>query len=118
MKVRLSVKTILFDLDGTLLPMDQDKFTKAYFKALTEKLVPHGYDPDALIKGIWAGTASMVRNDGQKTNEAVFWNAFAVIFGKESLEIKRCLMLSMWANLTVQSRCAVLIRMPALRFSR
>lgn len=82
MKVRLSVKTILFDLDGTLLPMDQDVFTKAYFKALTEKLAPHGYDPDALIKGIWAGTASMVRNDGQKTNEAVFWNAFATIFGE------------------------------------
>lgn len=75
------MKTILFDLDGTLLPMDQDVFTKAYFKALTEKLVPYGYDPDALIKGIWSGTASMVKNDGQKTNEDIFWNAFAAIFG-------------------------------------
>ena len=75
------MKTVLFDLDGTLLPMDQDVFTKAYFRALTEKLVPHGYDPDALVKGIWAGTASMVGNDGQKTNEAVFWDAFAAIFG-------------------------------------
>ncbi len=75
------MKTILFDLDGTLLPMDQDVFTKAYFRALTEKLVPHGYDPESLVKGIWAGTASMVRNDGQRTNEAVFWDAFAAIFG-------------------------------------
>lgn len=75
------MRTVLFDLDGTLLPMDQDVFTKAYFRALTEKLVPYGYDPDALVKGIWAGTASMVGNDGQKTNEAVFWDAFAAIFG-------------------------------------
>jgi len=75
------MKTILFDLDGTLLPMDQDAFTKAYFKALTKKLTPHGYEPDALVKGIWTGTASMVRNDGRRTNEAVFWDAFAAIFG-------------------------------------
>ena len=75
------MKTILFDLDGTLLPMDQDAFTKAYFMALTEKLTPHGYEPDALVKGIWTGTASMVRNDGRRTNEAVFWDAFAAIFG-------------------------------------
>ena len=26
------IKTILFDLDGTLLPMDQDVFTKSYFR--------------------------------------------------------------------------------------
>lgn len=82
------MKTILFDLDGTLLPMDQDVFTKSYFKALTKKLAPHGYDPDALIKGVWTGTASMVRNDGQKTNEAVFWNAFAAIFGERVFEDK------------------------------
>ena len=25
------VKAVLFDLDGTLLPMDQDEFTKGYF---------------------------------------------------------------------------------------
>ena len=28
------MKAILFDLDGTLLPMDQDLFTKTYFKYL------------------------------------------------------------------------------------
>ena len=48
---------------------------------MTEKLIPHGYEPDALVKGIWSGTASMVRNDGRRTNEAVFWDAFAGIFG-------------------------------------
>ena len=82
------MKTVLFDLDGTLLPMDQEVFTRAYFKALAAKLIPHGYEQDALVRGIWAGTAKMVGNDGQKTNEAVFWDAFAAIFGEKALKDK------------------------------
>lgn len=70
------MKTLLFDLDGTLLPMDQDLFIKAYFGGLVKKLIPHGYDSKALINGIWAGTGAMVKNDGAKTNEAVFWDCF------------------------------------------
>ena len=30
------MKAVLFDLDGTLLPMDQDVFNKAYFGALSK----------------------------------------------------------------------------------
>ena len=33
----MSVKTVLFDLDGTLLPMDQELFVKTYFKLLAVK---------------------------------------------------------------------------------
>ena len=54
----------LFDLDGTLLPMDQEAFTTGYFKLLTKKLAPHGYEPKSLVDAIWAGTAAMVKNDG------------------------------------------------------
>lgn len=80
----MSITTILFDLDGTLLPMDQDLFVKAYFKGLASKLAPHGYDPQALIDSIWKGTAAMVRNDGSHTNEEAFWNYFASVFGEAS----------------------------------
>ena len=34
------MNTILFDLDGTLLPMEMDTFTKCYFTALAKKCVP------------------------------------------------------------------------------
>jgi len=44
----MKLKAVLFDLDGTLLPMDQDVFTKGYFKLLAKKLVPHGYEPEAI----------------------------------------------------------------------
>ena len=72
---------VLFDLDGTLLPMDQNVFVKAYFGGLAKRLAPHGYDPEKLIAAIWKGTGAMVKNDGAKTNEAVFWDVFANIFG-------------------------------------
>ena len=71
------MKTVLFDLDGTLLPMNQDDFIKAYFGGLATKMVPYGYDPQRLIQGIWKGTEAMVRNDGSQTNEEAFWNAFS-----------------------------------------
>ena len=35
------MKNILFDLDGTLLPMDLDEFTHGYFRLLAAKLAPH-----------------------------------------------------------------------------
>lgn len=44
------IKAILFDLDGTLLPMDQDEFTKGYFKLLAAKLAPYGYEPKTLVR--------------------------------------------------------------------
>ena len=79
----MTINAILFDLDGTLLPMDQDLFMKYYFGALVQKLVPLGYDKDSLINGIWAGIKAMVTNDGTKTNEAAFWNMFCSLVGRD-----------------------------------
>lgn len=79
----MKTKVVLFDLDGTLLPMDQDVFIKAYFKGISTKLAPYGYEPQSLIKAIWAGTDAMIVNDGRKTNEEVFWDFFASLFGEE-----------------------------------
>lgn len=33
-------KNILFDVDGTLLPMDVHEFVKYYFGSLCEKMIP------------------------------------------------------------------------------
>lgn len=79
----MKVTTVLFDLDGTLLPMDQDEFVKAYFKGLCARMLPFGYDAKALVDGIWAGTAAMVKNDGSCKNEEAFWNVFASLLGEE-----------------------------------
>ena len=78
------ITTIFFDLDGTLLPMDQEVFVKAYLGGMAKKLAPYGYDPEKLAKAIWAGTGAMVKNDGSVLNETVFWKVFDSFFGENS----------------------------------
>jgi len=81
----LAITTVLFDLDGTLLPQDQDVFLKSYFSRLVRKLAPHGYDPDLTVKAIIRCTASMIGNDGSCTNEQAFWRDFAKVCGEHVL---------------------------------
>ena len=69
----MSIKMVLFDLDGTLLPMDQDVFIGTYLKKLSKKLEPYGYMKDLVVDTILKGTYAMVNNNGEKTNEEVFW---------------------------------------------
>ena len=80
----MAITTVLFDLDGTLLPMDQELFLKAYLGGLCKKLAPLGYDPKAVTDGIWKGTGAMVGNDGAQTNEAVFWQVFCSLLGEDT----------------------------------
>ena len=80
----MKITTVLFDLDGTLLPMDQSVFVKAYFGGLARRLAPHGYEPQKLIDSIWQGTAAMVKNDGKVTNEERFWQSFEAAYGKNA----------------------------------
>ena len=82
----MKLDAILFDLDGTLLPMDQETFLKAYFGLLARKLAAVGYDPQMLVKAIYAGTGAMIGNDGSASNEVVFWKTFCGIFGEQARE--------------------------------
>lgn len=63
--------------------MDQEKFVQDYLGRMAKKLAPQGYDPDALVKGIWKGTGAMVKNDGSKSNEEVFWSVFNAVMGRD-----------------------------------
>lgn len=75
------IKYILFDLDGTLLPMDEKVFEKDYFKRMAIKVAPLGYNAEDLIKNILIALKAMIMNDGSKTNEEVFWNNLKNIYG-------------------------------------
>ena len=70
------IKAVLFDLDGTLLPMDEEYFKKIYFGAVYKKIAYLGYTLDELLKVIWYGTKAMIQNDGSQTNEELFWKKF------------------------------------------
>lgn len=79
------MNTVLFDLDGTLLPMDLDDFMQSYFGAIGKKGAENGYDPKELVAGVWAGTKAMMKNDGTETNETRFWDTFAQVMGEHVL---------------------------------
>ena len=65
-------KNILFDVDGTLLPMDVHEFVKYYFGSLCEKMIPVlKIEPKALTDSIMAGLGAMAKNDGSTLNRDV-----------------------------------------------
>ena len=82
------ITTVLFDLDGTLLPIDQDSFIKEYFEYLTMHMARYGYNPKRFYKTIYNGSVNMLTNNSGKTNEAVFWECFSQEFGQDALNDK------------------------------
>ena len=82
------LKTILFDLDGTLIPFVQDDFIRAYFKHLVARIAPMGYDGEKIIAALWKGTGAMLKNDGTATNRQAFWDRFAQELGIGALALE------------------------------
>ena len=82
----MSIRMILFDLDGTLLPMDQSKFAKDYFARIARRMVPYGYDPTDMVKTIFSSCHAIATADGSRTNEEVFWAFMVDHFGKGILD--------------------------------
>ncbi len=83
---KAALNTVLFDLDGTLLPLDQDLFLKDYFRYLCQTMSPLGYPPEQLVKAVEAGTWAAFRNDGSVSNELCFWRNFTAACGKTKEE--------------------------------
>ncbi|MBQ3405411.1 MAG: HAD family hydrolase [Oscillospiraceae bacterium] len=77
------INTIFYDLDGTLLPMDQDHFVKRYFRRLAAKTEALGFDSSRLADAVWGGIAAIIKNDGSRFNDEVFWEYFTGIYGRE-----------------------------------
>lgn len=78
--------TILFDLDGTLLQMDQNLFIKKYLEALASSFTTKGYEPNELVKIVLTGTEEMIKNTGNCSNEEVFWKVFQKTYGEKSVQ--------------------------------
>ena len=83
------LKCVLFDLDRTLLYMDQEVFTKAYLAEIGEFMANYGYEPVRLAKTIMSSTFEMVANSGDNTNYTVFWSAFSRAYGEGALADKQ-----------------------------
>ena len=76
------VNTILFDLDGTLLPIDGQTFERIYFTNLAKHFADV-YDAKTLIQLIWSATKVMVKDTSDITNEQVFMENLEALVGSD-----------------------------------
>lgn len=74
------LKTVLFDLDGTLLPIDPDEFLRLYLGRLSRYMAPHlapQMAPEQFIPRLMEATRVMVANtDLSRTNRDVWCEHF------------------------------------------
>jgi HAD superfamily hydrolase (TIGR01549 family) len=79
------ISTILFDLDGTLLPMDQQRFMAAYLEVFSRKCQQLKLPVEQSLKALDVGFSAMKGNDGSATNERRFWEEFSRVL---NLDVK------------------------------
>ncbi|NLK01356.1 MAG: HAD family hydrolase [Clostridia bacterium] len=81
------IKAVLFDLDGTLLPIDTDEFLQQYMAALGKK-VSHIMDTEDFIKQLLESTMEMIMDDNMEhKNHEVFWKHFTDKLGEKTVEL-------------------------------
>ncbi len=74
------IQAILFDLDGTLLDVDLDKFISNYLKLLAQS-VAHIVPSRKFISKIQKASRAVEENNGYTTNEEVYANVFFPLEG-------------------------------------
>lgn len=85
------MKVILFDLDGTLLPLDEKLFVDIYFTELSKVFSEYNIESNKLVEAIWTATHEIVKNDGKRTNEEAFWEKFKSIINIDLSNVKEVL---------------------------
>ena len=80
-----SYRAILFDLDGTLCPMELDEFLGGYFKDIARFAAEQGVDGEKFARAFGAGASAMAKREpGGKTNYDVFWDAFFAVLDRDA----------------------------------
>lgn len=82
------ITTVLFDLDGTLIRMDQDEFIRLYFVSILGKIGSLGYDVNIMREALEGAVVASLRNNGEMTNEERFWQAFDLISGGQAQKVR------------------------------
>jgi len=66
----------MFDLDGTLLPIDMNEFEKTYFGEMGNFFCDI-IEPKKLVECVWIAAKAMVDNLENRSNEEVFMDEFS-----------------------------------------
>ncbi len=87
-KKKEQIKAVLFDLDGTLLPIDTDRFVKEYMQLLTRRFSGN-LDSEQFFKNLQNSTSVMIKNcDPLRTNRDVFIEDFMTRLGLEEHKVE------------------------------
>lgn len=81
------IKTIFFDLDGTLLPLEMDDFMRSYFGGVSKVFNEIGLPLKETTQAFMISTNAMINNDGTKTNEQQFWDTFSSLVDHQHLNL-------------------------------
>lgn len=81
----MKYKAILFDLDGTLLPVSNEDFESVYMKSLAEK-IGQLMDPKPILMAMWQALDVMIKDETDGTNEMVFYAAFKELIGEDAFD--------------------------------
>jgi len=76
------LKALLFDLDGTLLPLDFDLFVKKYFQ-MVATYFENVVETKLFLKHLMLSTEAMIKNTGSLTNEELFMQCFLPAINQE-----------------------------------
>lgn len=91
-------QAILFDLDGTLLPMDEPTFVECFYKALLEFVAPIGASPKQVGEVLQGSLGYVIGNDGSCTNRQAFINYYEAYRKSTGLHIDICEMERFYAT--------------------
>ncbi len=80
-------QAILFDLDGTLLPMHEPTFVKSFYTALLKHVTPDGISPQQVGEVLQGSLAHVIANDGSCLNRKAFENYYDQYYDKTGIRI-------------------------------
>ena len=75
---------ILFDLDGTLIHLPQEDFSRGTTMLTARTVAPAlGQDPRAIASALVKGVEAMIRNDGSVRNDEAFYRVWDDLIGSD-----------------------------------
>ncbi len=87
----MNVKWMLFDLDGTLLPLHNEELFEQYIRGVIQRwapVLPRTTPRELPAQVMAAVTAMFVNNDPARSNEEVFWAELGPRIGSSQAELR------------------------------
>ncbi len=78
------MNTVLFDLDGTLLPLDHGLFERLYFKSIAQYLNDY-CDSELFLNALSKAIYQTIMDTSSRTIEDSFYDYFSAILGEEKV---------------------------------